>query len=391
MPKPKFFIPFSIFMMTFLLANSFPAGAQTIPLQETDLYPGGQAAGIYTKMDSTLFIVDQELELWVVNPQTGAYLDYYPVGGDTLMDISFSEGDMLWWADDGTIFGNLNLTTNVVQSWSVDDLNPDSESLNLGPVIYDNNQVWLASWYGPKFGLFRFNPGTQNLCLYHFPPGLFAADLIAQDDVLWMIDWSSDSLLRMDPANGNLVKYPTGRNIQMFANLQSNGSQLWWTEDILNGDLIRFNPSTDSMTNYNLPVGEHPNKLNLLADKIWYTNKNGSFGVLNPILANSNTVTLTALVLADTITPECIVLGTPYTDQVDPVEGILDWTEASSTMTASQTGLHVFSLPTGAAPWGIKGAGNFMWISDPGRQKLVRMSLEDVPLNFQIYLPLIFK
>ena len=185
----------------------FPAAAETVPLQEAGLYYDGEAAGVYQSESGDLFVVDNTRELWRVNPVTGAYTAYFPVfdGIDYLADIAMLPGDNLWWSSDGTLFGNLNLVSEETQTWSVDDLNPIGESLNLGPVIYNAEQAWLASWIGPKFGLFRFNPATLGLCLYAFPDGLNATDLAVHDGLLWALDWrstSSDSLFSWTRAAG---------------------------------------------------------------------------------------------------------------------------------------------------------------------------------------------
>ncbi len=392
-------ITFILLILFLLLVNRTSAGASTVPLQEADLYSGGNAAGIYKGADGTLFILDQELELWEVNPQTGDYKDFYPVGGDELMDISLEDENKVWWVDNTVTFGNLNLTNGSTESWDivVADFMLDGQPLQLGPLIYEDNQVWLASFYGPKFGIFKYAPVTQDLCLYPFTKGLYASDLIEQGGRLWALDWreseseKNDALFAMDPDSGHLVKYSLGRDIKPYANLKTDGIWLWWTENVPDGALVRFNPATGVLTAFGLPAGERAVNLDLQDGAVWYTNYNGSFGRLNPGLAAYTTATLTEQVIANSITPTCVGMEAPYTDDAGPETGTFSWADGTSEMTEPLTGVQVYSLPTGAVPFGIGGAGEFIWVSDPGRQKLVRMSLSEVPPDYQVYLPLVLK
>jgi streptogramin lyase len=361
------------------------AVAETVPLQEADLYASGEAAGVYTSGAGDVFVVDTSQELWRVNPATGAYQSFYPLGWESLADIALLPGDSLWWADAGTAFGSFNLATYQAQAWFVDDLNPGGEPLNLGPLVYQGGKPWLASWYGPMFGLFSFNPPTRELCLHAFPSGLFATDLAVHGGLLWALDWrsgSADSLFSMDPANGRLVRYDTGRDVQMFANLVSDGALFWWAEDKLNSAVVRFNPATGAMTTFNLPAGTHPRNLSLRGGKVWFTDKTGKFGWLDPSTAAGTTSTLSGQVLADSITPECAILAAPNSFTISPQSGTFSWSNINSTASQPLSGVGVYSLPAGAEPYGIAGTTDYVWVSDPGRQKLVRMPLEPPEVGY---------
>jgi streptogramin lyase len=381
-----------LFSMTWVLT----ATAETIVLQEAGLEPSGELTRIYTGADGSIFVIDATNELWKVNPNTGAYYSYFPLGGDALADIALTPTSMLWWTDDAINFGNLNLATHQSASWSVSALIPELKSPpNLGPVVYHNDQVWMASWYDTDsvYGLFRFNPTNRQLCLYAFPNGLYATDLVVQGGLLWALDWrsaSNDSLFSMDPATGRLVKYATVRNVQMFANLVSDGSLFWWAEDTNGGAVVRFDPAMAQMTVFSLPANTWPRNISLRGGMVWYTDKTGAFGQLNPATAAGVTSTLSAEVLPEDITPTCTTLGavtpspTPYTTEN------LAFTNFNSTQSTPQSGVTVYSLPAGAEPYGIVGTADFVWVSDPGRQKLIRMPVEPPPSgDFQVYLPLI--
>jgi streptogramin lyase len=385
-----------VVIIFFIISQVVPVVAQTVSLQEAHLDPSGELTRIYTGADGSIFVIDATRELWKVNPNTGAYYSYFPLGGDALADIALAPSNMLWWTDDATSFGSLNLSNHQAASWSVGALIPELKSPpNLGPVFYHNNQLWLASWYDADsvYGLFRFNPSNRQLCLFEFPNGLYATDLIAHGGLLWALDWrsgSSDSLFSLDPATGRLGKYDTGRNVQMFANLVSDGSLFWWAEDTSGGAVVRFDPVMAQMTVFSLPANTWPRNISLRGGMVWYTDKNGAFGRLDPNTAAGTSTTLTGQVLAEGLTPTCTTLGAVTPSPSPHTTGTLLFNNFNSNQTTPQSGLQVYSLPAGAQAYGIAGTTDYVWVSDPGRQKLIRLPVEPPPSgDFQVYLPLI--
>jgi len=366
----------SLFIGLFVHLLTWSAAAETVTLEEADLYALGEAAGVYTASWGDVFVVDNKKELWRVNPSTGAYQSFYPLGEDSLADIALLPGDSLWWADYRTAFGSFDLTTHQAQTWFVDDLNPGEEPLNLGPLVYHADRVWLASWYGPRFGLFSFTPQNHELCLFRYPGGHYATDLVSHNGLLWSLDWFTNHLMSFDPANGQLVKYDTGRDVEMFANLVSDGDLFWWAEDKLDSAVVRFNPATGAMTIFTLPAGTHPRNLSLRGGKVWFSDKTGKFGWLDPSTAYGTTTILSGQVLAEDMDPDCVLLGEPETDEVQPLTDTFSWSPFTSEITNPMDGVTVYSLPAGAEPFGIASTADFVWVSDRGRQKLVRMPLE---------------
>lgn len=394
--KKNGFILLFINILLLLLLTQFSTQAASVPIQETDLTSWGNATGIHEAVDGTLYVVDREMILHQVNPQTGSYTKFYPVGWDALMDITLAGEEGLWWTDEATYFGDLVLSSGNMKIYEIieEDFHPYEESLQLGPVIYTDDLVWLASWFGPKFGMFSYQQTTNHLCLYSFESsnnGLFAADLIYHDGLLWMIDWFKNALISMDPTNGRLVRYLPNTDINPDANLKSDGSLLWWTENTTDGDLVRFDPATSSLKTFDLPLGERAKNLTLEGDVVWYTNHNGSYGRLDPAKAAGTPTTLTGQVIAESITPVCVEMDPPYTDTAAKETGTFSWEEITSTITKPLPGVQVFSLPTDAEPFGIATGGDYIWVSDSKWQKLVRMSLGDVPPEYEIFIPLILK
>jgi len=365
------------FFSIFSLINPSAANADgvIVPLQETSLYTGGDAAGFYVGIDGDLFIIDRQDELWMFDPETSEYSDYYGFAGFELMDVVQTQSNMVWWTISDTVFGNLNLETNAVQSWDLAVYYQDL--LNLGPVTYQDGLLWLAPYYAPSHGIFSFNISTQELCLYQSP--VYASDLIFNDGLLWLTNWQNDSLMRMNPGTGRLVRYATGGDIHTIdSNLKTNGTQLLWTEDVLNGQIVSFNPDSLTMTAYDLPADEQPRNLGLRAGKVWYTNANGSFGRLDPNTAAQVSSIVDEQVVKASMTPDCITLAPPSTGVASrEPDGTYTWIDINSTQTEPLTGIQSYSLPEGSEPFGILGTMEYIWVTDPGRQKLIRMPMSE--------------
>ena len=366
-----------IFLSILIIINTSSAVADgaIVPLQETSLYEGGYAADIYVGINGSLFIIDRQDELWMIDPETGNYRDWWGIGGVELMDVVQTQSNTVWWTISDTVFGNLNLETNAVQSWDLAYYfkNP----LNLGSLSYQDGLLWLAPYYAPYDGIFRFNLSSHELCLYQSP--IYASDLIIQDGQLWLTNWQNDSLMHMDPNTGRLVKYATGGDIHTVdSNLQTDGSQLLWTEDVLNGKIASFDPDSLTMTAYDLPDGEQPRNLVPRAGKVWYTNANGSFGRLDPTLAASTISSLTEQVVKASMTPACISLGDPVISEASrEPDGTFTWTDFNSTKVDTLSGIQSYSLSEDSAPFGVVGTLEYIWITDPGRQKLIRMPMSE--------------
>jgi streptogramin lyase len=381
-----------IFLFVFVqIPSSASAERDSSLLEEVDLYPAGSARGVYLTPIGSIFVLDLDDEVWKVDPETGSYFGYYGISGYELYDISPQDKDIVWWTDASQMFGSLNTNTGQITSWDTVDENDDywGNLPQLGSLIYEDEVVWLSEWMGTYFGFLRFDVLTGEICSYDVP--IHASDLILDGDYIWALDWFLDALLRLDPVTGQLAKYTTDGSIGLNANLQADGSLLWWAEDIEGGDIASFNPTTIEMTVYDLPDGEKPRNLSLFGGKIWYTNANGSFGRLDPNLISGTQTTLTQVILNDNITPLCKNLGPGLTSTATEDHDTSSWIDFSSTKTEIASGIFSYSLPEGSAPYGIAGTSSDIWIADPGRQKLIRMPISYSEFGYASYLPLIIK
>lgn len=389
MKKTKLNYLHIILLAIFLFLWTIPVWGQTVSLQETDLYPGGSAAVIHVASNGSLFILDRADELWIVDPITGDYKDFYGISGVDLYDIDLETSELVWWTDASQMFGSLNTTTNQVKSWDITEIYNDLP--NLGPLSYDNGYLWITEWFGGYNGLFRFNTSDSEMCL--FKASIHASDVIFFEEKLYVLDWYLDALLRLDPVTGQLVKFDPGRLVGLESQLETDGTRLWWTEDSADGDIFRFDPETLSLTIYGLPTGEKPRNLTSQSGIIWYTNANGSFGRLNPSIVTGVTSVLSGELMSAEPEPNCVILGEPVLEVANrEPDGTFVWSEIDSSIDEPFAGLQTYSLPTNAEPFGITDTPGFIWLTDPGRQKLIRMAISDEPTeDYRIYLPLIIK
>jgi streptogramin lyase len=358
-----------------------PAGATTVPLAEATLNPG-EYASIHYGVDGWLYMVDEASVLWRINPNVYTYEKYYPTGL-SLVDAVPDASGKIWWTDGADKMGYFG--GNLVSTWTLPDIGGNSP--NIGPLAILGEQIWLANWSstGGVFGIYRLTPGTQNtpeLCHFPIPGGSDATDLVVQGGKLWWLSWKNqtvDELMSLTPgaSEGQWVSYPLGRNINQKAGMTVVGDDLWWAEDTVDGKIVRFNTVTKEMTLFSLPVGAHPIKVTALYGAIWYTDASGSFGRIDPGSATGTPVNPSA---SSTVTSSCTTLGLPTQLNGTPGTGALTWSSVDSTVTQPQAGLEVYSLPAGAAPLGIAADGNSIWLDDDGRNKMIRLDIENAPM-----------
>jgi len=377
-----------IILLFFLLLIPLSVHAATITLDEVSLSPkinGYNASGVYIAPDENIFVVDDLNELWKIEPVSGAYSKFL-IGGYNLADIVITPEGNLWWSDNAMNFGFLDMKTNQIHFASIDtsQFTEPPQPLNIGPITYYDSTVWLASWAVTNYGLFGVT-GTD-ICLYEFPVGLFAADLIELGGIIWGIDWDHESLFRFDPVSHDLKFIEYEGNIGQYSNMQSDENFIWWIEDAVDGKIFRFDIITESLVSFSLPSGSHPRNIFIKGGIIWYTDTTGGFGRLDPDLSIADTMELSK-VNAEIRTHVCKTVDF-FNYPIPPSIGIFDWGEVDSTVTSPQVGLEYYSLPSESEPFGVGISSNNVWVSDRGRQKLIKMQLE---VDYKIFLPLLTK
>lgn len=378
-----------IFPILFLSLNR--VSAVSVGMQETDLSPGGEVTTLHTASDGSVFLINNNNELWVFTTNDWNYSHYLGIGGDNLADIAIESPTKIWWTDNGTNFGSFNLTTNTMETWEISE-STTGNSPNLGPIVFNDGFIWMPTWFGPTFGMFRFNISTEVLELFPFTGGSFSSDLIYSDGFLWSLDWFKQSLMMFDIDTGELVKITPDPAREIFdtANIQTDGSVVWWTEDNVGGAVVSYDLDLEVMTAYQLPDSPAPRNLSILDGFVWYSDENGTIGRIDPDQAINVQIEFVVTPYPEPLVPESYALSGPITSALNPpTTGIFPFTDFDSDF-SEENGYQVYPLPEGAAPWGIATINDFVIVADNGRQKLIRFSLEASPDDDESqFLPLI--
>lgn len=378
-------------ILPILFLSMSQVSAVSVEMQETDLSPSGEASTFHIASDNSILLVDDNNELWVFNAVDWQYIHYEGVGGDNLADIAIESPTKIWWTDNGTSFGSLDLNTHTFKVWEVSE-STTGNIPNLGPIVFAEGFVWMPTWFGTTFGLFRFNISSETLDLFPYTGGSFAADMVYSDGILWSLDWSKQSLMKFDIDTGALVKITPNpaREIYDTANVQVDGSTVWWTEDKMNGAVISYDSGLSAMAAYQLPENTDPRNLCLQDGLVWYSNENGTIGRIDPDQATSASLDFMVTTYPEEITPESYDVTGPITSTISsPSTGGFSFTGFDSDFSEGD-GLQVYTLPESAVPWGIIVINDFVIVADNGRQKLIRFPLEDLSGDEEFqYLPLI--
>lgn len=106
--------------------------------------------------------------------------------------------------------------------------------------------------------------------------------------------------------------------------------------------------------------------------------------LLDPALAAGSATD----VISGTLTAkvQCADLGPGQTAEVTVQSGVLTWKGSAASPGWDEGGWLIYQIPEGGAPYGVAESQKLLWATDPGRQKLLRLSLG---AKWAVYLPLI--
>lgn len=380
----RFFRTALVLNLLFLFMAPLRAGAESALLAEASLTT---PSIIHAGRDGRVYVADEDQKIiWRINPANNSY-ERYDSTGNMLVDVEVDNSGKIWWTDGAEIFGYFNTAVNpqMLDYWTVpkDD---QGDLPNIGPLVLLNNQVWMANWYSvSNVGIYRFTPGSGELCRYSFEKGSFASDLVVQNGRLWWLNWQYDLLMSLT-TTGELVGYNLKRSIDIGAGMLADGDYLWWAEGTLNGKIVRFEPATEKITLFSVPDGTQPMQVSALDGGIWYSDAKGRLGRLDA-KSTAGTQEQLSQSISTTITPICPVQAAhTATDGAPSYTGTLTWSDVQSQLT-QPAGLDtdVYSLPAGASPSGIAAVGRSIWLADSARDKLLRLDL-----NVNVYIPAVF-
>jgi streptogramin lyase len=358
------------------------AGASGLELEEADL-PGtvyeinpGTAGDIYASNNSAS-------EVWRIDA-SGAYTVYEGIGSAT--DAKLDSAGDIWYTDSGLSFGRIDVSSEIRTTWTL------SGAQNLGGLAFDDaGGVWLTQWFGQD--IYHFDPSATVVCTYSV--GAPSEYVRYDQGELWLASWGRDRVYRFDTATGAATWWPImGDNPYPMGLELGDDGNLWWADAGL-GVLARLQPDLDLMTSYSLPVGTEPQMIDIRPEGVWYTEYTrdgaGTFGVLRPDTATGVTTELTRSAPA-VVTPDCLDtgLGGGIQASVTTRTGDLAWAADSLAPVVDGGGWTVYQVPSGprqAGPYGIASSGDYLWIGDQGRQKLLRI----VRGGYSIYLPVVLR
>lgn len=354
------------------------AVAVSITAQEMPLNPNGSTREIHTDTQGNRWISDYSAgEIWEVTAAGNGYTAY-SVGGHPADAQPDGLGNV-WWVN-STSLGRLNLTDNTTQVWNV-----NVSTLLWGFGFDSSGKIWLTDSAIAK--IYRFDPSNGETCTYPLPTisaEIFYPLIIGNQ--LWLADSFNGQLVRLDfsgTPGWSSWELPMG-STPYFLTQDASGN-IWFTDNGL-AQLGKLSPASGGLTLYPLPMGNSPLMLSASASKIWYTEQSlTSIGSLDPTQNSAQPVIVTPSTA--TASSTCVTLGIPASGSASVSSGVPTWANASYSSIAQGNGWVVYQLPTNSLPTGIVLQDKLGFVTDSGRNVLIRFST--VPPA--IYLPIVLK
>ena len=338
-------------------------------LEEADITFDG-VYEIHRGPDGTLVISDYGAsQVWTVDPDT----DGYAAGAvGRVTDAQADQAGNLWWADGANSFSTLPAAGTSMTTWTA-----GTDRQLYGVAFDDEDHVWLTEWFGFGSKLYRFTPpsvGTTELCTYTLPTGTWSYYLLYRDGNLWLLNWWNDEVVRFAPTTRAVTRWTIGDVSADWQGIALDAEGNFWWADAPSSQLSRLDPGTHERANYALPVGTTPQMVEARDGQIWYTEGvSGTVGILDPAIAISSTETLLPQ-SSTALAPVCSEWGSGTSSEVNFTTGTLQWTTATLSIRLDAGGWMVYELPLDAQPFGLSSSGAYEWVTDQGRQKLVRLA-----------------
>lgn len=351
-----------------VLAWDGPSASADIGMGETTA--GSDLWEVNRDASGMLYVSDYgQPAIVVVNPTTGAYTRYtFSLGASFYITPSDAKPDAngaIWWSDYFSAFGRINPNTAEVTYWDVSAL-----SLQPGGFAFDTSgRVWLTQRY--KTDLLRFDPTNNQLC--RFTVGGGGNYVIAYGGKLWIGDAQARRILRFDPGTNQLRWWslPSGSVPEGLA-FDADG-RLWWADaNLSGGKLWRLSPDTSQAVSYLLPGSTTPQPFAVVpgVEVIWYSNRAGDAGFLDPARATGSASTLATD--TSTFSPTCFTVSSA-TQSTTKSTGTFTFPTVNWTAGPTQPGITTYTPPTTSPlPYGITFSDGRTWVTDQIRQTLSR-------------------
>jgi streptogramin lyase len=339
--------------------------ASTLTFEQADLYAYSDPWEVYRAANGDVIVSDAEAGIWHVSA-AGDYTTYLLSVG-VVGARPDADGD-IWYTNGADVLARLNVgeATPTTTEWVLGE----EVSAVWGLTFDDEGRVWTVQELGAS--LFRFDPATTELCVYDL--GASSSFVLYQDGDVWLANWGAGLIRRLAPS-GQVTSWEIPWSGARPLGLVADGTGgLWWSDTGL-AALVRLEPDANRVTRYDLPLGTRPWIADIRGTKIWYTewtlNEPGTVGVLDPAMATGDS--LTVVPVGTTVTPACALLGEGTTTPVSVDAGSLTWVSGTLTSSLELDGWTIYELAAGSRPYGLASAGDYVWVGDRGRDKLLRL------------------
>lgn len=368
-----------ILVIALISVANLQAGAMLYNSEDIELNPAGEAYEINQSTDGLLWISDKDgNEIRQIDPATGAYTVYQDIA--TPSDARPDGAGNLWWTNSNDQLLRLTLSSGQIMSWTL----PNS-SFPLGTAVDQVGNIWVTDSIAPL--LFRFKPGTTELCSYAVPDGGVSNYIATDGGDIWLSDYYKSRIIRLEPGSNTFTLWDLPWSSFVNGIGIDDGGDIWIAESWIYYLLARFEPQIDQLSAYTLPVGFWPEMLAFKSNRIWYTEDwDGMVGGLDPIVAEN--VTMTLSVSSVQVSPTCEILGPGTTTSAVTSSSTATWTTSVMTNVVDSQGWEIYQLPANSDPFGITVVGDQVFVVDTGRQVLIRATIEDV---YNVYVPLVIK
>lgn len=339
-----------------------------LPASESSLDPAGWAFEINPDNLGWLWVTDSTAgQVWGVEAKTGFY-EVYPVGGAPT--DARHQGDSLWWADVQTnTLGLASTLDGAFTHWRI----PGATGF-YGTAIDEFGRFWAASISDST--LYRLDADPAELCQFTLPQEGIVSYIAGDGGDLWMGDYVNQSLLRLQVSNNHLATWSLPADSSPLGMVPDHQGNIWYADENLNL-LAQFNPSSDLLKSYPIPVSSSPVMPSMWGSQVWYGGQEmvgvgANLGSLDPLLAAPITYTLE--VTSTPITPSCSPMSASDTGYLTITTGDLAWESLSFPALWDAGGWRLFQLPENASLWGMAALGGDFYAIDQGRQRLIRIA-----------------
>jgi virginiamycin B lyase len=216
--------------------------------------------------------------------QTGQ-IDRFPHGipeGRAHTPVEDENGDIWFTMIVGNRIGKWDRETEEITVWEI----PTPNSFPYGIVTRDG-RVWFAEFFGGKVGM--FDAATEQFTEYPTlaqPSSIRRVGIDSRGTTVWYGIFNGAKVGKIDVETGAQVEYDLPSYAGPYDVWPDPSDQVWISDGVLGGELIRLDPETEQLTYYPLPRRTDVPKLDVSREgAVWYATRSNpevALGVLWP-------------------------------------------------------------------------------------------------------------